>query len=273
MRTGTRTQSGLRCAMSSPPRAPPRPGAAAAATGARSRPTWTTARRCPVTTSWRSTTPSPNTAAARATKASTTSSIVTSTPSARSEVTPRSAMPHGTMCPNMARSEVDVERDAVQGAAAARADPHRPHADGGDLPRVGPVGVDPDAGVLVHAAGAGQPEVGQRVDHHPLQAMHVPGARRGVVGHGDDRVGHQLARPVVGDVAPAVGALERRTDERRVDQHVALVGMGPERVGVRVLEEQEVVVVGLGGQRVLQASTPRGTGPSRAIGCAAPARS
>ena len=132
------------------PRAPPRPGAGAAAAVARPRAERgrsarrARSRRRGAPRRRRRTRRRPGPRRRRR-----PSSIGTSTPSARSEVTPRSAMPHGTMWPNMARSEVDVERDAVQGAAAARADPHRPHADGGDLARVGSVGVDPDAGVLV----------------------------------------------------------------------------------------------------------------------------
>ena len=78
------------------------------------------------------------------------------------------------------------------------------------------------------------------------------GPDAGSSGTSHDRVGDQLAGPVVGDVAAAIGALERRTHQRRVDQHVPFVRMGPERVGVRVLQEQEVVVPGPRGQRVLQ---------------------
>ena len=48
--------------------------------------------------------PAPHRAVARATSASATSRIVAGTPSAASEVTALSGMPHGTMCPNIARS-------------------------------------------------------------------------------------------------------------------------------------------------------------------------
>ena len=65
---------------------------------------------------------------ARATRASTTSLMVASTPSAASEVTGLSGIPQGTMWPNMAMSGLDVEGEAVHGAA-----PGEPHADGGDL--------------------------------------------------------------------------------------------------------------------------------------------
>ena len=78
------------------------------------------------------------------------------------------------------------------------------------------------------------------------------GARGQVVGHRDDRVRHELAGAVVRHVAAAVGALERGADLRRVDEDVAVVGVRAERVHVRVLQQQEVVVLGLTGQRVLQ---------------------
>ncbi len=97
-----------------------------------------------------------------------------------------------------------------------------------------------------------QAEVGQRGDDDLLQPVDVRRTGRGIVGHRDDRIGHQLARTVVGDVPAAVGALEHRADLRRVDQHVALVGVGPQRVRVRVLEHQQVVVDRLGGQGVLE---------------------
>ena len=71
-----------------------------------------------------------------------------------------------------------VESHPVQCAAAAGSDPPCPHPDGGDLARVGPVGPDPDAGVRTHAGGAGQAEVGQRVDHHLFEAVDVGRARR-----------------------------------------------------------------------------------------------
>ncbi len=54
--------------------------------------------------------------------------MVTSTPSAANDVTALSAMPHGTMWSNIARSVVTFEREAVHRAAPAQL-----HADGGDL--------------------------------------------------------------------------------------------------------------------------------------------
>ncbi len=117
---------------------------------------------------------------------------------------------------------------------------------------VGPVGVDPDAGVLPDAAGPGQAEVGQRVDHDLLEAVHVGRTRGRVVGHGDDRVGHELTRAVIGDVAAAVRPLEGGADRSGVDEHVAVVGVRAEGVHVRVLEDEEVVVGPVRGQGVLE---------------------
>ena len=176
----------------------------------------------------------------------------TSTPSAASEVTPRSAIPHGTMWPNMARSVVTLR--ATPCSVRRRPGPTRlrAHPDGGDLARVRPVGLDPDAGVLADAGRTGQAKVGQRLDHHLFEAVHVGGPRGRVVGHRDDRVHHQLTRSVIGDVAAAVGPLERGTDRGRVDEHVTVVGVRTERVGVGVLKDEQVVVARPRGQSVLE---------------------
>ena len=161
-------------------------------------------------------------------------------------------MPHGTMWPNMARSGVTLS--ATPWSVRRRPGPLRsvrtPTA--AILRALRTLGVEPDARVLALARRPAQTEVGQRSDDDLLQPVHVSRARRGVVGHRDDRVGHQLARAVVRDVTAAVGALQDRADRRRVDQHVALVGVRPQRVGVRVLQDQQIVVVRLGRQGVLE---------------------
>ena len=87
-------------------------------------------------------------------------------------------------------------------------------------------GVGPSASIQTpgysrHRGGPGQAEVGQRGDHDLFQPVHVGRTGRRVVGHRHDRVGHQLAGPVVGDVAAPVGLLERGANRRRIDQHVA----------------------------------------------------
>ena len=110
---------------------------------------------------------------------------------------------------------IDVEGEAVHRAAAAQA-----HADGRDLR--GPV--DPHARVAVEPGRTGEPEVGQRVDQHLLDRAHVGDgvghAAAPLAGHRQDRVADELARPVVGDVAAAVGADQLGADASGVDQHV-----------------------------------------------------
>ena len=145
-----------------------------------------------------------------------------------------------------------VERDAVECASPPGTGAQRAYADGGDLAGVRAAGVEPDARVLALARRPVQTEVGQRRDDDLLQAVHVLGASGGVVGHRDDRVGHELTRPVVGDVTATVGPLEDGADRHRIDQHVALVGVRTQRVGVRVRQDQQVVVDGLGREGMLE---------------------
>jgi hypothetical protein len=129
---------------------------------------------------------------------------------------------------------LDVEGEAVHGPA-----PHVAHADRGDL-----AVVDPHARVVVDAAGAGEADVGQRVDHDLLEGVDV----RGGVGDArlrrqrEDRVADELAGAVVGDVATTAHLHELGADRRRGHEHVGEVGADAEGVGVRMLLEQQVVV-------------------------------
>jgi hypothetical protein len=65
----------------------------------------------------------------------------------------------------------------------------------------------PDAGEAVDHARL-DAVLRQRPDHHPLQAPHVLVDVVAVGAQGDDRVGDQLAGPVVGDAAAAVGVAD-----------------------------------------------------------------
>ena len=56
----------------------------------------------------------------------------------------------------------------------------------------------------------------------------------------EDRIADELAGPVVGDVAAAVGLHELRADRLGVRQHVLGLGSHAERVDVRVLQEEQV---------------------------------
>ena len=203
--------------------------------------------------------------------ASTTSSTDTSMPSAASDVTPRSAIPHGTMWSNIERSVVTLM--ATPCRVRRRPGPTRlartPMA--AILRGRSPVGADPHARELALAGAPGQSEVCECVDDEALEPVHVRRARRHVVGHRDDRVRHELAGAVVGHVAAAVGALERRRRPlpgRR--------GRGGRRRGRPAC--RRAGAAGAGGSRPrprgpgrAAARWPRGTGPSRGTGCAAPA--
>jgi hypothetical protein len=126
----------------------------------------------------------------------------------------------------------------VEGEAVHRPAPSDPDADRRDL-----APVDPHAGEAVEPAGPRQPEVGQRVDDDLLDGMHVGRHRPRPHGHVDDRVPDQLAGPVVGDVAAPVGLDQVGPDRRRRHEHVGQVGPHAERVDVRVLEQQQPLVV------------------------------
>ncbi len=103
-------------------------------------------------------------------------------------------------------------------------------------------GVDPHPGVAGEATGAGQPEIAEHFDDQLLDAVDV--ARGGVGTHGDrhDRIAHQLAGTVVGDVTTPVGADQLGPDGGRVDEHVLVLGPHPEGVDVAVLLKEEPVV-------------------------------
>ena len=153
-----------------------------------------------------------------------------------------------------------VEGEPVHRAAAREA-----YTDGADLARVLARRVDPHARVAVEPAGVRQAEIGEHVDHELLDRAHVglrvgqPRRRRTPVlagavlrRQGDDRVADELTGAVVGDVAAAVHRNQFGTDDGRVDEHVGgEVGRGAVREHVRVLEQQQVVVVATREQRRL----------------------
>ena len=132
---------------------------------------------------------------------------------------------------------VDVQREAVHRAAACE-----PHTDGADLARRARSVEDPHPGIALGAARMRQAEIGEDVDHELLHAMHV--ARRGVGAHGhtEDRVADQLAGAVVRHVATAIGLDQLGPHRRGRHEHMVERGAHAERVDVRVLEEEQVVV-------------------------------
>ena len=98
---------------------------------------------------------------------------------------------------------VAVEREPVQ-----RRRPRHPHADGGDFARrSAPAGRHPHSGAAVDAAYL-QTHVGAHLDQRFLDAPNVIDHIERL-GQPDDRVADQLARPVPGDLAAAVGVDDR----------------------------------------------------------------
>ena len=128
----------------------------------------------------------------------------------------------------------------------------------------GPVGVDPHARVARPAARRGRPSSARvSITTCSIAVRRGAGTERGAGGHVDDRVADQLARPVVGDVAAPVGSHQLGPDRGRVDEHVGRVGVHPERVDVRVLEQQQVVVAARGRAGRAAARAPRVGDPTQ----------
>ena len=132
---------------------------------------------------------------------------------------------------------VDVEREPVH-----RATPCQPHSDGADLPRLRAVDTDPHAGMLGKAADACHAQLLERSHDQPLDRGDVI-ARPHRVRYTDDRIPHQLPRPVVRHVAAPLHRHELRAHRGRVDEDVGReVGAWSVGEDVRVLEQQEVIL-------------------------------
>ena len=172
------------------------------------------------------------------------------------DVTPRSRMPHGTMWSNIVRS-----------GSTLSAKPCRVRPCATRTPIAAIFSSPTHTPVYPRSAARVDAEVGERRDQHRFEPAYVRDdvALTGApLGERDDRVPDELAGPVVRDVAAAIGVHELGADRRRVAQHVREIRARPERVDVRVLLQQEVVV----GRRARgsRAATPRprGTEPARA---------
>jgi hypothetical protein len=126
-----------------------------------------------------------------------------------------------------------------------------PDADGADLPRSLSARVEPNPRATWQAPGAGEPEIGERVDEDLFHRVHVGRDRASDERHGDDRVADELARAVVGDVAAAVGSLVLGTVHARLCEKVLGTGPHPKRVDVAVLEQEQVLRVAVPEERVL----------------------
>ena len=82
--------------------------------------------------------------------------------------------------------------------------------------------------------------------------MHIGGNRARAKFNGNDRITHELAGTVVGDVATAIDAKHLRTDRVGIVDYVLGLRPHPQGVNVRVLEQQQVVLVAATEKRVLQ---------------------
>ena len=138
----------------------------------------------------------------------------------------------------IAQVGADVQRETVHGDAARDA-----NSDRCDLSVSGP-----DPGVTRLGPGL-DAQVRQRRHEHFFDPAHVahhvePGREPR---YGTYRIAHQLAGAVVGDVPTAVHVVQLGADAREhagVDDHVGAVTVASDRVCVRVLDQQLVVVVG-----------------------------
>ncbi len=147
----------------------------------------------------------------------------------------------------------DVERDAVVRDAAFDAEPERP-----DLPGLRTVGVAPAAGMAVTAGGP-DAELGARPDERVLERANERTDEQAALVERHDRIGHQLARAVVGDLAAALDADDgdpASVQVGRAGEDVGRIAVAAQRQDRRVLQQQELVadqpVGALGCQASLQ---------------------
>ncbi len=163
--------------------------------------------RCCQATSWRSTTPPAHRSAPSRATTSTTCCIV----DVDALLGERGDGAVGDPAGDDVLAHVHhVGRD-VEGEAVHRATPRQPDTDRGDLARVRPVGVDPHARIVRQPTGAGQAQLGERVDQQLLDRSDVL-ERALRVRERHDRVADELPGAVIGDVAAAVS---RRRGRRR----------------------------------------------------------
>ena len=171
-------------------------------------------------------------------------------PLGRERRDPQAGDPAGHDPTEPAEVGIHVEREAVHGPG-----PRQPHPDGRDLAGPHPFGLDPHAGVAVEAPGR-EAQIGQHVDQQLLHAAHVgrrvrhpaPAPAR----HGENRIAHQLSRPVVGHLAAPVGLHDRAAQRLDIDQQVLPPPAPAQRHHMGVLQQQQVIVGGVGVEAALE---------------------
>ena len=100
--------------------------------------------------------------------------------------------------------------------------------------------------------GGRGPQGHQGIDDHLLDPARRAPVRDATGPHGHQGIADELAGAVVGDVAAPVHPDELGPDRSGVAQHMARVGVGPEREHGRMLEQQEVVGRGAAAERPLE---------------------
>src|ERR1017187_378593 len=156
--------------------------------------------------------------------------------------------PAGDDVLKIAQIRIHVQREAVGSHPAAEM-----HADGGDF-----AVAYPDPGELGDAPGLNA-KLGQGVDERLLDGTHVGAHVASPIPKVQNRIAHQLPRPVIRHVAAAIGGKKgnpRATHDLVRSQQVLQVAVAAQRDDVRVFQQQQVVAhraqLALGGKLLLQ---------------------
>ena len=114
--------------------------------------------------------------------------------------------------------------------------------------------VDPYPRVAVPAPhpSLGHAERHQCTDHHVFDLTNVLWPAMRPVADAADRISHELAGSVEGDITATVDLDQFGPDVSRVHQDVCRIAVRAQRVDSSVLEQQEIVVIGPLRQRLLQ---------------------
>ena len=147
-------------------------------------------------------------------------------------------MPHGIDEVEVGQVDGHVEGDAVVADAALDA-----QAEGADLARASAGRLDPAARMAV-APVRDDAERQAGVDHGALEGAHERPQEQAATGQGHDRIGDELAGPVIGHFAAALDpdhldAPGRQVGRGRAD--VGLVGLPAQGQDGRMLEQEERV--------------------------------
>ena len=117
------------------------------------------------------------------------------------------------------------------------------HADGGDFALA-----HPDTRQLRNTAGL-DAEIREGIDERLFDGPHVRAHVALPFAQVEDGIADDLPRPVIGDVATAVGGMEGDAGAAQdlfAGQEVLHVAVAPQRDGVRVLQQEELVGDGAG---------------------------